>query len=1366
MLPYQRLAANLSSCTTVGILPSRMFIPTNAHSDNAQNNDPGRAESQRTPTDRRWQIGQPITFRTAPLKGASRPVQSPNVSPITNASYSAKSGRDQSRRTPTSWPDKEPSVAGGSRVGSPRHLPHVPNLKQNPSRNQMPLKKPVLRIFDEEPPSVLGSQWDELPGPNRKPPVRTSSPELLVNTASTSSSLQSKELRKPSLSPVRPKKIEPPTSSPSPSLKPKTSSLPRKKDLLPTNQTQSNTQKDREVLRGPQPSVVIAEQPHLSTDAQVPREVQNTMAVKNVEPFIQNQSLQSFKACESQTTPLYAVKAGILQDRSRDEQLMAKSQTNDADYIESLYRDRIPSMEQLSTERLRSREFLSYLRDAMKIIKRSPRMYQRLQVEYTEIGIGEKKIERWAHVCRTFARIRRRLDVASTAQPCLEIEDPQSLLRYLKRESDINRSSGYLWQGIRASRDELFELLWAYIRFVELYERRAPSWAIYGVHRVGQEEAAFQEYRNFVIWSKSTRGMWAGFLAKCSLKRLVTELDSFLMMCQKFDIQKVPKLVDSIRRIQLQDGKMSRWIGDYDRLELSFAARSGFVRAPFPEDWDQRRSVLRQERKGEFVRETGRKVIRKLQSKVRKSKLRSKKQKPPMKAYPSLGRISNAINKTLTKVELKPRGKAARSIIRFKKHEPRTQNPHQPSGELSNTITKERLVAPALSKLHSAVTRASLRDVSSRHLPRSKAQKRRLSDMKGRKESSSPDSGNSVLTEGAKLGLEEGLALEALPRQSGDIKDSSGEPKIHDDPSSSLGAETRFPDVGARIRKCSNIQAGLKPTGRLAFQSLPEGYANGETEVSAPASNTSDPSMSMQIISYPALPNNFIAHDMSCPNERDFNPFVLQDNAVPQQAGNVRLESTSSEATATQMDEQADTPGEHGDTEVIIAEEPFRAPLGYHMPSAVKQKVLEKCSSSREAYWQYTLYRGPNEELVTLHYCKSKETSERIAKLFLGQEILGFDIEWKANAVAKDGAKKNVALIQLASEERIALFHIARYPKYKTVDDLVAPTLKTIMESNKILKANVAVKGDCTRLRKYLDINSRGLFELSHLYKLVKYSLEDATKVDRRLVSLALQVEEILGLSLWKGDVRSSDWTRDLDYQQSQCKQIKIFFRSHVTNTTLDAASDSYAAFQLFHQLESKRKALNPTPPRPAHAELNLPIQLASGQIVDTDDELDEVPDPDATTSPADSPTAEEMARDFLFKATKISTTPAPKPAKLSPPEVVVANEWVAEWRNTLPEGYKARALPSQMRAYALWHHQRIGVPEAAALLRDPPLMQTTVTGYILEAIRMEKLDCEVQRVKTIWQGLPESSRGRFRSFVKRLEASHHVEEQLASEAS
>ncbi|KAI4269008.1 MAG: hypothetical protein LQ337_007526, partial [Flavoplaca oasis] len=241
--------------------------------------------------------------------------------------------------------------------------------------------------------------------------------------------------------------------------------------------------------------------------------------------------------------------------------------------------------------------------------------------------------------------------------------------------------------------------------------------------------------------------------------------------------------------------------------------------------------------------------------------------------------------------------------------------------------------------------------------------------------------------------------------------------------------------------------------------------------------------------------------------------------------------STQNEGITTADRSRSGEGGPSDDSD--MARQQLGGPLGYHVPSDKMRESMLASRSSRPAYWQYTLYQGPEGQKVKVHYCKSLETTERIARLFLKESVIGFDIEWKPSATIKDGIRKNVALIQLASEERIALFHIARFSKGDEIASLVAPTFKTIMESSSITKVGVSVKGDGTRLRKYMNIDSRGLCELSNLYKLVKFSLTEVKKINRSLVALAKQVEEHLMLPMFKDEgVRGSDWSEDLNYQQ------------------------------------------------------------------------------------------------------------------------------------------------------------------------------------------------------------------------------------------
>ena len=407
--------------------------------------------------------------------------------------------------------------------------------------------------------------------------------------------------------------------------------------------------------------------------------------------------------------------------------------------------------------------------------------------------------------------------------------------------------------------------------------------------------------------------------------------------------------------------------------------------------------------------------------------------------------------------------------------------------------------------------------------------------------------------------------------------------------------------------------------------------------------------------------------------------------------------------------------------------QPLHVPLSYKIqPDATQQRLLKLLPEER-AYWQYHLYRGPNGEKVKVHYCRNLESTERVAGLFINERVLGFDLEWIAQASAKDGIRKNVSLIQLASQERIALFHVGIFHQLEKNQSLITPTLKKIMESPQIAKVGVAIKADTTRLRTYLGVESRGIFELSHLHKLVKSSCGSSGKVDKRLVSLAQQVEEHLDMPLWKGSVRSSDWTKPLNMEQVEY-----------------AASDAYAALHLYDALEKKRKALDPTPPCPAYAELNLPIRLAHGVVIPVADEEQAAIEDEGWKS-----TVVVSQADFIDETPRsVSRKSVPK-STMKPPQVVVAETWVCEYRAGVQPPEVVRASASHLRAYALWHCHQESIEDIANLLRDPPLQRATVANYILEAVRLQKLTYDADRMRDVLACLPAYGRARYRHIVK-----------------
>ncbi|CAM1508258.1 Fc.00g051060.m01.CDS01 [Cosmosporella sp. VM-42] len=414
--------------------------------------------------------------------------------------------------------------------------------------------------------------------------------------------------------------------------------------------------------------------------------------------------------------------------------------------------------------------------------------------------------------------------------------------------------------------------------------------------------------------------------------------------------------------------------------------------------------------------------------------------------------------------------------------------------------------------------------------------------------------------------------------------------------------------------------------------------------------------------------------------------------------------------------------------------------LDFNIPSDLFQAALKSTPGSMPSYWSYSMYRHPqpdgNDQKVKVHYCTSKHTMDYVCKkYFLNEPVLGFDMEWQPYANRSDGPRQNVSLIQIASPSRIGLFHISMFLK----NDFVAPTFRQIMEDEGVSKVGVHIQGDCTRLKKYLGVETKGIFELSHLYKLVKYSNEGNLKlVNRVAVQLSVLAQDYLRLPLYKGQsVRSSNWMLPLNERQISY-----------------SASDAYAGIQLYHVLEEARLKLDPCPPRPHFAEKRLPIRVAI--IEETSD----------TKTSETKPTETETKK----KITKITETKTPasdavkvKPTKGTPsttafkpkdPRITAAELQLQTYRSQKKSA--PTAPPSALRTYFIWHNNADLDPEAVAkLLREPPLQTNTVVSYIINSIISEKLPFSRERVKTeVLPTLAPTAQlgGRYRAFVEEVQ--------------
>ncbi|KAF5868920.1 putative 3 -5 exonuclease helicase protein [Botrytis fragariae] len=478
------------------------------------------------------------------------------------------------------------------------------------------------------------------------------------------------------------------------------------------------------------------------------------------------------------------------------------------------------------------------------------------------------------------------------------------------------------------------------------------------------------------------------------------------------------------------------------------------------------------------------------------------------------------------------------------------------------------------------------------------------------------------------------------------------------------------------------------------------------------------------------------------------------ESSETQKVATVAQEDSLEPETAANAQEVAD--GQEIADEIL--EDPAKKELPisestYQMTEELFKKAKNAEPETPESYWSHTLYRGPEEngipKKVKVHYCRSLQTTEQtLQQHFLGKKVLGFDIEWKAEARAYHGPKKNVSLIQLATEERIGLFHIALFPQVNA-SELVAPTLKKIMEDPKVTKVGVAISADCTRLRTHLNIGSVSIFELSHLHRLVKYTLsQEYDLINKRLVSLAKQVEEHLHLPLFKGgDVRASDWSRGLSIQQISY-----------------AASDSYAGFHLYDILETKRQALDPTPPRPSHADQNAPIPLSHlptqtpikrkytrRQVMQDPLPLDpdfSLEDPKATNE-ASIETANEAGSEIEINdlvRRVIGSEPPINIRRIHPapdsndgeesPVLLAADVLTTFYLEANPE---SKVSQLQLVPYFIWYHNaHLSIPQIASICSNRD--NRTIIKRILTVISVDKLPYEKHRLRDLLEGLSKNA--------------------------
>lgn len=323
--------------------------------------------------------------------------------------------------------------------------------------------------------------------------------------------------------------------------------------------------------------------------------------------------------------------------------------------------------------------------------------------------------------------------------------------------------------------------------------------------------------------------------------------------------------------------------------------------------------------------------------------------------------------------------------------------------------------------------------------------------------------------------------------------------------------------------------------------------------------DTTVPKSVRETTSLQTLPIRHKHHDANDPSRLRHDGTTHSDSSL------LHVQTTSCPSDAPQPDIAAENLTHHAPLDT----------LDYQISPDFLHVATQAPTGSPSSFWSHLLYRSSTGKPITIYLSQKAHTVPDIVKLFVNEPVLGFDMEWESGSRAgKDGIKRCISLIQIASEDKVALFQIAKF-NGDTPAQLMPPSLRTLLESPAIIKAGVNISGDFTRLGKALGVHGRGLCDTSRLYHIVHSAGSPRAKPRKNLVRLADQVEEILSLPLDKGPVRTSRWSSDLSREQQNY-----------------AATDAYAGFRLWHALEARRLTLPGPPLSPPLFEVKHPHKI------------------------------------------------------------------------------------------------------------------------------------------------------------------------------
>ena len=284
---------------------------------------------------------------------------------------------------------------------------------------------------------------------------------------------------------------------------------------------------------------------------------------------------------------------------------------------------------------------------------------------------------------------------------------------------------------------------------------------------------------------------------------------------------------------------------------------------------------------------------------------------------------------------------------------------------------------------------------------------------------------------------------------------------------------------------------------------------------------------------------------------------------------------------------------------------------------------------------------------VNVHYSRSIAESEVLARMFVGERVVGFGMHWLTPGVSAVPENElapgldeeyNISLVVLAKEDNICIFQIALH-KGNSTEEKIAPTLKRILEASSTLKAGVGIFDfQDTRLFTRFGIKLKGIFELADLHNVVGRQEYSTPKRGFNSYQVPMDdlIEEHLCLEYYDSKtLRLSDWSK------SPLSQEQISY----------AANDAYAGYQLFRTMDAKRLGMEPIRQLPLPAEQQS-LEQTRGKESSQQSSLRRRREPGvfSATSPSSQPwTAREELAEESPTRKKRNTSPGPIRRSLFP---------------------------------------------------------------------------------------------------------------------